>query len=204
VKKKKQKVAKRVLSILSYPKSDDKVYAVLEDIFNSNSEHVLTRDMSIRHKIKRLAWRRFILGYPPRKRTDTSMGDAINWEWIVHCASFLSGRLIIVSRDSDFGCEQSGKYFLNDQLKEEFRDRAGRKSIVYTRKLSDALKSLKISVTAKEMKAEEDTLRIAVHDNISSSDVTDIRAPIHQIEENAADLRERLRRILENTRRNPS
>jgi hypothetical protein len=63
---------------------------------------------------------------------------------------------------------------LNDQLKQEFRDRVGRKSIVYTRKLSDALKSLEISVTQEEMKAEEDTLRIMEGDNISLSDVIDV------------------------------
>ena len=28
----------------------------------------------------RLAWRRFLLGYPPRKANDTSIGDAVNWE----------------------------------------------------------------------------------------------------------------------------
>src|SRR5580765_7471463 len=40
---------------------------------------------------------------PPRKPNDTSMGDAINWEWIVECAKTLNGSVIIVSRDRDYG-----------------------------------------------------------------------------------------------------
>jgi hypothetical protein len=181
-KKKKQRIEKRVLSILSYPK-DDRIYSVLADIFSSKSRYVLKRDMPERQTIKRLARKRFLLGYPPRKQRDTSIGDAINWEWFIHCASFLSGRFIIVSRDSDYGCEQLGKYFLNDQLKQEFRDRVGQKSIVYTKKLSDALKSLEINVTQKEMKAEEDTLRITVGEDITLSDIQDVAVKYRQIQE---------------------
>ena len=77
----KKQLEKRVAGLLKAPNSNDRIFKTLENIFTSKSEHVLTRDMPIRHKIKRLAWRRFILGYPPRKDKDTAIGDALNWEY---------------------------------------------------------------------------------------------------------------------------
>ena len=79
LKKKRKVLDNRVASLLNDPSKHDPVFKALEAIFNSENDHVLTRDMAIRHKIKRLAWRRFILGYPPRKSKDTSVGDALNW-----------------------------------------------------------------------------------------------------------------------------
>jgi hypothetical protein len=153
-KKRKTQLNKRLAKLLSQTGSDP-VYKVFEDIFRSESDHVLTRDMDVKEDIKELARRRFELGYPPRKRNDTSMGDAVNWEWIIHCASRLTGRIIIVTRDSDFGCTFNGKSFLNDQLKQEFRERVGRKSIVLTEKLSEALNQLNVRVTQKEIESEQ-------------------------------------------------
>jgi hypothetical protein len=111
--------------------------------------------MKIRHQIKRLAWRRFILGYPPRKGKDNSIGDAMNWEWFIHCANELQGKFLIVSRDSDYGIEYRDMPFLNDALKAEFRDRVGKKSILYTTKLSDALKYLEVTVSREEEESED-------------------------------------------------
>lgn len=158
---KKAKLNKNLLKLLKNP-SNDRVYNVLEKVFRSESDHVLTRDMDVKNKIKRLARRRFQLGYPPRKHDDTSMGDSINWEWIIHCAARLSGRFVIVSRDSDFGCQYDKKYFLNDQLRHEFRERVGQKSLVYTQKLSEALGYLDVAVTEKERKSEaEEIVRLS-------------------------------------------
>ena len=157
-KKRDSYVKKRVERMLKQPKTNDRVYQVLESIFSSSEDHVLTRDMSVRHLIKRKAWRRFILGYPPRKRNDTSIGDSLNWEWIIHCAKNLSGKFYIVTRDSDFGIEYQRKAYLNDQLKTEFRNRVGRKSIEMTNKLSDVLKSLEVHVTQEELEAEEEMI----------------------------------------------
>ena len=81
-------------------------------------------------------------------------GRCSNWEWLIHCASKLKGRFIIVTRDSDYGCAFGGKYFLNDQLKQEFHERVGRKSITLTQKLSDALELLEVPVTKKEKESE--------------------------------------------------
>ena len=155
----KKDLEKRVVGLLKDPAGNDQVYKSLEYIFGSSSGHVLTRDMDLRHKIKRLAWRRFILGYPPRKASDTSTGDALNWEWIVHCGKALPGRFYIVSRDSDFGAEFKGQCYLNDALKKEFRERVGNKSIVYTTKLSEALRGLDVKVTQAEEDSERDAAK---------------------------------------------
>lgn len=148
----------RVANSLSQPNTHDQVYQALDHLFSNPNDHVLKRSMDIRKTIKRRAWRRFILGYPPRKQGDTSIGDALNWEWIVECASQLQGRFYIVSRDGDYGCEYGGEYYLNDQLKAEFRNRVGNKSIVYTRRLTDALKALEVHVTQQEVDAETEVI----------------------------------------------
>lgn len=145
----------KVGKVLSNPNANDRVYRVLEGIFSSEASHVLTRNMPERLQIKRRAMRRFLLGYPPRKANDTSCGDALNWEWIIECSRNLRGRIYIVSRDGDYGCEHGGEFYLNDQLKREFRDRVGNKSIVFTKKLSDVLRALEVHVTEKEAAAEE-------------------------------------------------
>ncbi len=157
--KKTELIRKRAIKLLENPKQFDPVYQALESVFHSESEHVLTRDMDIRQVIKRRAWRRFVLGYPPRKANDTSIGDALNWEWIVHCATRLQGRIVIVSRDSDYGVCVKDRFFLNDQLRQELRDRSGRKSIVYTHRLSDALKQLSVHVSQEEVEAETESLK---------------------------------------------
>ena len=160
--KSKQKILqKRVSAILDKPSVNDPFFSVLHENFTSDADHVLTRDMDERRKIKRRAWKRFVLGYPPRKKNDTSIGDALNWEWIIHCAKTLKlkGRFYIVSRDGDYGCVHNDKYYLNDHLKREFRDRVGKKSIVYTHRLSDALKTMKVNVPQKEIDAETEALK---------------------------------------------
>ncbi|MDQ8181688.1 PIN domain-containing protein [Pelagicoccus sp. SDUM812005] len=152
-------INKKISSILSDPNGKDRVYRVLEGIFSNEAEHVLTRDMPIKEEIKELAYKRFLLGYPPRKAKDTSYGDAINWEWIIETSKKLKGRIYIVSRDGDYGCEHNSSYFLNDQLKKEFRERVGNKSIVFTKKLTEALKALEVKVTREESEAEVRSLK---------------------------------------------
>jgi predicted nucleic acid-binding protein len=176
-KKKTDLLKKRIVKLLKSPSRNDVVYQVLEDIFQSQSDHVLTRDMQERHRIKRLALRRFLLGYPPRKNKDTSTGDALNWEWIIHCAKKFPGKIIIVSRDSDFGASVNDQSFLNDALRQEYRDRVGkRKSIVYTRRLSDALKELQIHVPENEVQAELDAIQTHLDYQLSSGHQHDIDA----------------------------
>ncbi|MCC7299978.1 MAG: DUF4935 domain-containing protein [Verrucomicrobia bacterium] len=149
-------VEKRFLDLLHSPKQTDVVFQTLEDIFHNPSAHVLTRGKEIRQKIKRLAWRRFILGYPPRKKNDTSVGDALNWEWLIQCGKDFPGKIIVVSRDSDYGTTIKDCSFLNDHLLQEYKERVGpKRSISLTNKLSAALKELDIKVTDKEIEAEK-------------------------------------------------
>ena len=150
---------KRIVNLLKNPKQNDTVYQVLTEIFQSPSDHVLTRDMDVRQRIKRLAWRRFMLGYPPRKKSDVSIGDALNWEWLIHCGQTFPGKIIIVSRDGDYGANIKNEYFLNDQLRHEYRDRVGNKGIEYTHLLSTALKQLQVAVPKDEVDAETESLK---------------------------------------------
>jgi hypothetical protein len=162
----------RVKLMLNQPNSYDQVYQALDTVFSSSNEHVLKRNMEVRKQIKRLAWRRFMLGYPPRKRNDTSIGDALNWEWIIYCAKKMKGRFYIVTRDGDFGCTFKKESYLNDQLKLEFRERVGNKSIILTQKPSDVLKALEIDVTEAELEAENEMVQSHSEINIQQTDET--------------------------------
>jgi hypothetical protein len=97
--------------------------------------------------------RRFLLGCPPRKNDDTSIGDAINWKWIILLCRTAQAGIIIVSRDSDYGAVFENRAYLNDHLKQEFNERVSRKrTITLYAKLSDALKIFGFGDTKGEKK----------------------------------------------------
>jgi predicted nucleic acid-binding protein len=151
-----KKIKTRINRILQDPTRNDDVYRCAQRLFKSTSELNLNRDNEVRYKIRRLAWKRFVLGYPPRKNTDTSIGDAVNWEWIVHCAKEKNDDAIIVSRDADFGVFHNKDSYINDWLKQEFKSRVNqRKSVRLTNKLSDVFKELKIKVRQEDEKEED-------------------------------------------------
>lgn len=124
-------------------------------VFHKEDALNLNRNTKNRYTIRRKAFRHFLLGCPPRKKDDTSIGDAVNWEWIVHCAKETKSNIVIVSRDSDYGTISDGRSYLNDHLKQEFAERVGkmRRAVLYT-KLSEALKYFAITVTPKEEEEE--------------------------------------------------
>lgn len=146
----------RLQKSLEDPSLHDDVYKVAQRIFKKKDKLVLRIDDPIRHKIRRKAFRRFMLGCPPRKRNDTSIGDALNWEWMVHCADEQNSELVIVSRDSDYGVTFGKVSYLNDHLRQEFSERVSRKRgiLLYSR-LSEALKHFAINVTSDEEEVEE-------------------------------------------------
>ncbi len=151
-----KKLKARIEGVLKKPSLNDPVYKVLQRLFKKKSEHNLSRDNEIRFKIRRLAWKRFMLGYPPRKDNDISLGDAINWEWIVHCAKESKKDIVIVSRDSDYGMPYDKKPILNDWLSQEFKSRVSKKrKIILTDKLAEAFKLAKISVSKQEQDEEK-------------------------------------------------
>lgn len=97
-----------------------------------------------------------MLGYPPRKDKDISIGDAINWEWIIYCANEYKKNVVIVTRDSDYGEIYRGTPLLNDWLEQEFHERVSKKrKIKITNKLTYAFKLASVSVKKKEIEDEE-------------------------------------------------
>jgi hypothetical protein len=150
----------RMGRVLRLPTTQDNVYRTAQRLFKHEGPLVLGRDKKERFAIRRRAWKRFTLGYPPRKDDHISVGDAINWEWIVECAINTGDNVVIVSRDSDFGVTYNGQTVTNDWLAQEFRERVSRKrKLLLTDRLSTGLKAAKIAVSQQEVKSEEDFLK---------------------------------------------
>ncbi|MDL2340944.1 MAG: PIN domain-containing protein [Pseudomonadota bacterium] len=148
-------------NVLVKPGAYDSVYKTAVKIFRSEHAWNLKRPNKLRYEIRESAQRRFSLGYPPRKAADTSIGDAINWEWIIHCATNAAHtpNILIVSRDGDFGVTQGKTTVLNDWLKWEFKNRVkGRRRIELTTKLTDALRKLDEQVTLKDEEIENQVI----------------------------------------------
>ena len=84
------------------------------------------------------------------------MGDAVNWEWMIHCANELDRDIVIVSRDSDYGVKWEHDAILNDWLRQEFAERVGRKrTITLTPRLTEGLSIAGIKVARAEIEQEE-------------------------------------------------
>lgn len=151
-----KRLKSQIEKILTNPNLHDPVYKSLQRVFSNKSDINLNRDNKIRFLIRNLAKKRFILGYPPRKNEDTSIGDSINWEWIIKCAEITGKHVIIVTRDTDFGAIHESESYLNDWLLQEFKQRLSQKrKLILTDKLSKAFQLVEIPVT-KEMIEEEE------------------------------------------------
>ncbi len=146
----------KIQKILTNPLQNDPVFQSLQRLFKINSPYNLNRESKKRFKIRQLARKRFCLGYPPRKPNDTSIGDAVNWEWIVQCAVDSAKDIVIVTRDNDYGATYKDESYLNDWLKQEFKQRVSqRRKILLTQKLSVGLKIVHAAVTDEMEKAEQ-------------------------------------------------
>ena len=164
-------IQKRGRRIFEKPTRHDPVYKVAQRLFTANTPYNLSRSKEKEQKkTLRLAWRRFLLGYPPRKATDTSIGDAVNWEWVVACATQATANVVIVSRDSDYGVNLKGDgVYINDWLAQEFKERVNRRrNVTLTDRLSEGLKQISIRVTNKEAKAEEEFLQRQVSSRLAA------------------------------------
>lgn len=160
IKLNKKKLTDRIEKILKNT-NQDPVYKSLEKLFRHKSEINLSRENKLRFSIRNLAKKRFILGYPPRKKSDNSIGDAINWEWIIYCAQKTGKQIILVTRDTDFGAIDPTESYLNDWLNQEFKERVGRRrKIILTDKLSQAFKLLKIPVSTEMIEEEQKVSQI--------------------------------------------
>ena len=147
----------RLARTLDKPALYDPVYKACQRIFHRTDSLVLTREDPTRHLIRRKAFRRFLHGCPPRKKNDTSIGDAINWEWMIRCATEQNAELVIVTRDSDYGLSFENRSYVNDHLRQEFSERVSkkRKILLYV-KLSDALKHFEVPISREEEEAERE------------------------------------------------
>ena len=157
----------RIERVLKNPATNDPVYRVAQALFKIDSPLNLSRDKDARYRIRRLAMKRFALGYPPRKSGDTSIGDAINWEWVIRCAEETGKHIIIVSRDSDYGHSYQKASVLNDWLRQEFAERISRRrKIILTDRLTEAFKRISVPVTREEEAEEEalleETMRLGI------------------------------------------
>lgn len=163
------KLKARLDNVLENPGKYDKVYQVLQRLFSKKQKIDLYRKHKKREELRSLAQKRFMLGYPPRKKNDTSIGDAINWEWLIHVACEQHADIWVVSRDNDYGATQKDKGVLNDWLKQEFRERVNKKrKIVLCPKLSLALREFQIPVTVEEEEAEAQ-LSVTLSDTYSAT-----------------------------------
>jgi predicted nucleic acid-binding protein len=155
-----KKLKDRIEKILKNPSLNDPVYRMLQKIFKHKSPINLNRENKERFTIRRLALKRFMLGYPPRKSTDNSIGDAVNWEWIIRCAEKSKKHIILVTRDTDFGAIHENESYLNDWLKQEFRQRISQqRKLILTDKLSRAFKLVEIPVTKEMIEEEENVIK---------------------------------------------
>jgi PIN domain len=153
------KLKDRLRRALTKPSVHDPLYKVCQRSFHKNHSLLLSRESEDKVAIRRKAFRRFIYGYPPRKHGDTSIGDAVNWEWIIRCAKDSGAEIHIASRDSDYGVTFENKAYINDHLLQEFRERISRQRGIFLHtRLSEGLKLFAVPVTREE-EEEEDIIR---------------------------------------------
>jgi predicted nucleic acid-binding protein len=164
---------RRLVRALENPGVQDPIYKACQRIFHKDDELTLSRDNTLRHMIRRKAFRRFLHGCPPRKKGDTSIGDAFNWEWMVHCATERTAGLIIVTRDSDYGATLEDKSYINDHLRQEFSERVSRKRklLLYSR-LAEALKLFEVDVSPQEEEAEKELVSAVAQRVVENSEAS--------------------------------
>lgn len=145
--------------MLDNPHGHDEVFKGVMALHKSKSDSILERASEKYAVICNQAESRFVRGDPPRKRDDTSIGDAINWEWILDCASRTKSNVIIVSRDSDYGELVDGSFYLNDYLKAEFVDRVGSEyQIILTNNLAKAFKIAGLKVLKQNVLPDDESI----------------------------------------------
>lgn len=181
VAKKQEGLREKMENILKEPFLNDPVYKSLETLFSNSSQFNLNRENEKRFDVRDLAKKRFLLSYPPRKKSDNSIGDAINWEWIIKCAEETNKDIIIVTRDSDFGCNYKKKMYLNDWLKQEFKERTNQdRDIILTDRLSQAFQLVNIPVTEDMINEEYNIINSEFYKSIYNIDINDSIKRIHE------------------------
>ena len=171
----------KIHNLLKSPSEHDPVFKTLKSLFRSNLKFNLSIEHSDYEEVKRLALERFMLGYPPRKKGDTSIGDAINWEWIIKCASGSGKSIIVVTRDGDYGVNVKNDSFLNDWLSREFSDRvSNEQEVILTARLSEAFKSINLPVS-KDMIEEESRIIKSYEEVVPPEESDNVTGKIFEI-----------------------
>jgi len=150
-----KKLKKRIKRVIEKPFLTDQVYQTVQRLFNDETARNLTRHSPHVGVVKRRAWKRFIEGCPPRKKNDTSIGDAINWEWILCCVKDANKDVIVVSRDGDYGVVVDDHVCANEWLVADIKRVNKQRQLVVFDTLADALKELKVKVSAEEEREEK-------------------------------------------------
>lgn len=170
VKTRVDKLKSRILATLENPKTQDRIYQTMQRLFTNGSALNLQHETPQYRLVWRRAIRRFLEGRPPRKKEDTSAGDAVNWEWIVECVRTSNRDVIIVSRDADYGLTLAGRGYVNNWLAEEIKRRVNQqRKLILVDRLSAALKLLDVKVTREEITSERLTIKAPV--SIADADV---------------------------------
>src|SRR5262249_28251392 len=119
-------IKKHLPQRLQEPFINDPVFKICHEVFGKNDRFCYGRNHKDWKEVHAAAVMLYQLGYPPRKSSDTSIGDSVNWEWIIFCAKSSGSNIAIVSRDPDYGCFYKDEGYLNDHLKREFSDRVSK------------------------------------------------------------------------------
>ena len=204
VAEKQEELKERMEKILKEPLLNDPVYKSLDTLFFNPSPLNLNRENEEKITIRELAEKRFLLNYPPRKSSDNSIGDAVNWEWIVKCAKDTDKDIIIVTRDSDFGCDYRSKMYLNDWLKQEFKERTNQdRDIVLTNKLFQAFQWVDIPVTEDMIYEEENVINLSKH-YYNMHNIREMHEAMKKAQENLKtnELQEAIKKLQENLNTN--
>ena len=160
-----KQLKQKVLATLENPKTHDRIYQTAQRLFTNNSILNLRHESTEYKAVWRTALKRFLEGRPPRKKDDTSAGDAINWEWIIKCMIKVKRDVIIVSRDADYGITIGGTSYPNNWLSEEVKERVSNKSnIILLDRLYLALQRFDITVTKEEIASESALIKDAKQD----------------------------------------
>jgi hypothetical protein len=158
IEKRLKRLRGRLERALTDPQQHDPVYQTCQRIFGRDDKKLtfsIDSDRRLKRVIREKAMRRFVLGCPPRKADDISIGDAINWEWMVRCAEQHQAELVILTRDSDYGPQFGKDILLNDHLKQEFKERVSKKrDVLVYKSASLALKHFHVAVPEKVVKGE--------------------------------------------------
>lgn len=176
-------VCDKIEKILREPLAHDAVYQAMKRLFDHDWPFNLKRPDPRRFTIRNLARKRFVLGYPPRKTQDTSIGDAINWEWIIDCAQKADNRhVLIVSRDSDYGISYGNEMIINDWLRREFKDRVSiKRDVELTNRLTVALKRLDEAVSAEDEKQESQLILAKVDKPQKTASIDELHDAIERL-----------------------